>query len=199
MLGHLRQRNQGQTVDESLDSLAAIVEGAHADGIRVSATVSVAFGCPYEGEVPAQRVAEVARRAAESGADEVALADTIGVAVPTDVPPGSPPWPRSSARRRCGPHFHNTRNTGLANIVAAVEAGVTTIDASIGGVGGCPFAPGATGNVPTEDVVYLLERMGIDTGLDLDGLTRIVPSIEERLDARPRPPVEGRPFPRPAA
>ena len=194
------QRNQGQTVDESLDSLAAIVEGAHAEAIRVSATVSVAFGCPYEGEVPAERVAEIARRAAESGADEVALADTIGVAVPTDVTTrlaAVAPLVGSTPLRA---HFHNTRNTGLANIVAAVEAGVTTIDASIGGVGGCPFAPGATGNVPTEDVVYLLERMGIDTGLDLDALCGIVPWIEDRLDKRvPGLLSKAGPFPGPAA
>jgi hydroxymethylglutaryl-CoA lyase len=194
------QRNQGQTVDESLGSLAAIVEGAHAEGIRVSATVSVAFGCPYEGEVSVDRATDVARRAAATGADEVALADTIGVAVPTDVTARFEALAPLVGPTPLRAHFHNTRNTGLANIVAAVVAGVTTIDASIGGVGGCPFAPGATGNVPTEDVVYLLERMGVDTGLDLAALTGVVPWIEERLGTRvPGLLAKAGPFPRPAA
>ena len=130
----------------------------------------------------------------------MALADTIGVAVPTDVTArfaAVVPLVGSTPLRA---HFHNTRNTGLANIVAAVESGVTTIDASIGGVGGCPFAPGATGNVPTEDVVYLLERMGIDTGLDLGAVCGIVPWIEDRLGKRvPGLLSKAGPFPRPAA
>jgi hydroxymethylglutaryl-CoA lyase len=162
------QRNQGQTVDESLGSLAAIVEGAHAEGIRVSATVSVAFGCPYEGEVSVDRATDVARRAAATGADEVALADTIGVAVPTDVTARFEALAPLVGPTPLRAHFHNTRNTGLANAYAAVEAGVEVLDASLGGIGGCPFAPGATGNVATEDLIYLLERMGYRSGLDLD-------------------------------
>lgn len=194
------QRNQGQTVDESLAALAAIVEGAHAAGIRVSATVSVAFGCPYEGEVPVERVVDVARRAAAAGADEVALADTIGVAVPTDVAERFGAVAPAVGGTPLRAHFHNTRNTGLANVVAAVTAGVTTLDASIGGVGGCPFAPGATGNVPTEDVAYLLERMGVRTGLDLAALTEVVGWLEERLGTRvPGLLAKAGPFPRPAA
>jgi hydroxymethylglutaryl-CoA lyase len=192
------QRNQGAGVDEALDAFEAVAAGAHAAGMRVSATMSVAFGCPYEGEVAVDRVAEVAERAAAAGADEIALADTIGVAVPTDV------TDRVAAVRevvdgRAGlrAHFHNTRNTGLANAYAAVEAGVGVLDASLGGVGGCPFAPGATGNVPTEDVAYLLERMGIDTGLDLAALTEVVPWIEERLGKRvPGLLAKAGPFPR---
>jgi hydroxymethylglutaryl-CoA lyase len=179
------QRNQGATVDEALAAFEAIAAGAHDAGMRVSATISVAFGCPYEGEVAVGRVADVAARAAAAGADEVAIADTIGVAVPTDVAE------RVDAVRAAvagtatlRAHFHNTRNTGLANAYAAVEAGVEVLDASLGGVGGCPFAPGATGNVPTEDLAYLLDRMGIDTGLDLGRLTEVVPWIEERLGKR---------------
>jgi hydroxymethylglutaryl-CoA lyase len=173
------RRNQGASVDESIERFAAIAARAHAAGIRPTATVSVAFGCPYEGEVAVEQVTEVARRVAEAGAAEVALADTIGAAVPTDVAVRV-----EAARAVVGAvplraHFHDTRHTGVANVAAAVAAGVTTIDASLGGVGGCPFAPGATGNVATEDVVYLLHRMGHDTGLDLEQLTASVPWIEE--------------------
>jgi hydroxymethylglutaryl-CoA lyase len=146
--------------------------------------VSTAFGCPYEGEVPVERVTEIVRRGAAAGAAEIALADTIGVAVPTDVTErveaANDVRDGSSLRA----HFHNTRNTGIANAYAAVEAGVTALDASLGGIGGCPFAPNATGNIPTEDLAYMLERMGVDTGLDLDRLAAIVPWIEERLGKR---------------
>ena len=179
------ERNQGAGIDESIATFARIAEAAQAAGIRATATLSVAFGCPYEGEVAVDRVADVAARVAEAGATEIALADTIGVAAPTDV------LARLDAVRsvldgevRLRVHFHNTRNTGLANIAAAVQHGVDVVDASLGGVGGCPFAPGATGNVPTEDVAYLLERMGYDTGLDLDRLVEVVPWIEERLGKR---------------
>jgi hydroxymethylglutaryl-CoA lyase len=192
------ERNQGAGVDAALDAFAAVAGGAHAAGMRVSATISVAFGCPYEGEVPVDRVVDVARRAADAGADEVALADTIGVAVPTDVAERVGAV-RSAVDGRAGlrAHFHNTRNTGLANAYAAVEAGVGVLDASLGGVGGCPFAPGATGNVPTEDVAYLLSRMGIDTGLDLSALTTVVPWIEEKLGKRvPGLLAKAGPFPR---
>ena len=179
------QRNQGASIDESIEAFARIAEGALAAGIRPTATLSVAFGCPYEGEVPVERVAEVAARVAQAGATEVAVADTIGVAVPTDVTERL-----DAARAAVGGsvplrvHFHNTRNTGLANVAAAVQHGVGVVDASLGGVGGCPFAPGATGNVPTEDVAYLLERMGYDTGLDLAALAGVVPWIEQRLGKR---------------
>jgi hydroxymethylglutaryl-CoA lyase len=192
------ERNQGAGIDEALDAFAAVAAGGHAAGMTVSATMSVAFGCPYEGEVPVDRVAEVAGRAAEAGADEVALADTIGVAVPTDVAERVAAVRESvDGRATLRAHFHNTRNTGLANAYAAVESGVGVLDASLGGVGGCPFAPGATGNVPTEDVAYLLERMGIDTGLDLVALTDVVPWIEDRLGKRvPGLLSKAGPFPR---
>jgi hydroxymethylglutaryl-CoA lyase len=179
-------RNQGQTVDASLESLAELAGLAHDAGMTISATVSVAFGCPYEGEVPVERVAEVAERAAAAGADEIALGDTIGVASPADVAA------RVDAVREVidavplRAHFHNTRNTGIANAYAAVEAGVTVLDASIGGIGGCPFAPKATGNIATEDLVYMLDRMGITSGLDLDRLIDIVPWLEGEVD-RPAP------------
>ncbi len=179
------ERNQGTTSEGTIVAFERIVPLALDAGIRPTVTISTAFGCPYEGEVAVERVVEVARRVADAGAAEVAIADTIGVAAPTDV------VERVAAVRSVLPdgvalraHFHNTRNTGLANAYAAVESGVDALDASLGGIGGCPFAPGATGNIPTEDLAYMLERMGIDTGLDLAALAGAVPWIEEQLGAR---------------
>ena len=164
------QRNQGVSTDESIAVWSEIAGAARAAGLRAQVTISTAIGCPFEGEIPAERVVDIARRVAEAGPVEIALADTIGVGVPSQVTElvarvreAVPLLPL-----RC--HFHNTRNTGLANAYAAVQAGVATLDASIAGVGGCPFAPAATGNIPTEDLVYLLSRMGIVTGVDLDAL-----------------------------
>ncbi|MFC0314732.1 hydroxymethylglutaryl-CoA lyase [Gordonia phosphorivorans] len=164
------QRNQRMSVGESLQIVADLIDDARAEQLTVSVTIATAFGCPFEGEVPASAVVDLARAAAELGVDEIALADTIGVGVPmqvsglvaavAEVAPG--------IDLRC--HFHNTRNTGYANAVAAIGAGVTVLDSSIGGIGGCPFAPDATGNIATEDLVYLLDRSGIDTGTDLGAL-----------------------------
>ncbi len=179
-------KNQGVTWEQSIDVWAEIAEAARRAGITPTVTISVAFGCPYEGEVSIDRLVDVARAAAESGPVEIALADTIGVAVPTDT------------MRRIGAvrsalddsghgnitlrgHFHNTRNTGLASAWAAVQAGVSALDASLGGIGGCPFAPKATGNIPTEDLVYLLERAGVSTGLDLAALVGTVEWLETKL------------------
>jgi hydroxymethylglutaryl-CoA lyase len=178
------QRNQGASSDETVAVFEEIAPLAIDAGIRPTVTISASFGCPYEGEVPAERVVEIARRVADAGAAEVALADSIGAGVPTEV------TERINAARAVingaalRAHFHNTRNTGLANAYAAVEAGVDALDASLGGIGGCPFAPNATGNIPTEDLAYLLERMGIDTGLDLQRLTDVVPWIESKLGKR---------------
>jgi hydroxymethylglutaryl-CoA lyase len=175
-------RNQGQTVEESVTGFTDLAALAHADGARITATISVAFGCPYEGEVPVDRVVEIADRVADAGADEIALGDTIGVATPGDVETliGAIATDRPPLRV----HFHNTRNTGIANAYAAIESGVTILDASLGGIGGCPFAPDATGNIPTEDLVYMLDRMGIGTGLDLDRLMEIVPWLDDRIGKR---------------
>lgn len=165
------RRNQGSTTAESIAGLADMIDAAHQAGKAASVTVGAAFGCPFEGEVSLGRLVDVAGAAAAAGPDEIALADTIGVAVPTDVTERV-----AAVREAVGPdvtlraHFHNTRNTGIANAVAAVTAGVTTLDASVGGIGGCPFAPAATGNIATEDLTYLLERMGLGTGLALDQL-----------------------------
>jgi hydroxymethylglutaryl-CoA lyase len=174
-------RNQGATTAESLAAWSDIAAAAHAAGIRAQVTLSAAFGCPFEGEVPVARVVELAERVAEAEPFEIALADTIGVGVPSQVTeligrvrdrlPGVP----------LRGHFHNTRNTGIANAYAAVEAGVAALDASIGGVGGCPFAPAATGNIPTEDLLYMLTRMGVATGVDLDALIATGRWLQEQL------------------
>jgi hydroxymethylglutaryl-CoA lyase len=163
-------RNQGQTSDESLAMCCEVVRLARQEGRRGQITISTAFGCPFDGEVDPDRVVEMARRAAESGPVEVAIADTIGVASPRDVAELVRKVIEAIKPLPVRVHFHNTRNTGLANVWAAVNAGAATVDASLAGLGGCPFAPRATGNVPTEDVVYMLERSGYDTGLNLDGL-----------------------------
>jgi isopropylmalate/homocitrate/citramalate synthase len=173
------QRNAGASVEESIAAAGQIVTRAREDGIRASLTISVAFGCPFEGPVAPDRVVEIAERLAATDADELVLADTIGVATPTQV--------RTLLERVAklgkpvGGHFHNTRNTGFANAYAALESGVSVLDASVGGLGGCPFAPKATGNVATEDLVYLLEGEGVETGVDLDALIAVSEWLEELL------------------
>ncbi|HVB41799.1 MAG TPA: hydroxymethylglutaryl-CoA lyase [Streptosporangiaceae bacterium] len=184
------QRNQGMSVEEAIASFGAVAAGAHAAGISVTLTVGAAFGCPFEGEVAPERVAEIVRRCAEAGVDEVGLADTIGVGVPRDV------RVLAGAVREVstGPlrfHFHNTRNTGYANALAAVEAGAAALDASSGGIGGCPFAPAATGNIATEDLAYALRRSGVRTGIDLAGLLEAADYIAGRL-GHPGPALLGR-------
>jgi len=190
-------RNQGMTSDASLVMSCEVVRLARERGRRAQITISTAFGCPFDGEVNPSRVVEMARAAAAAGPVEIAVADTIGVASPGEV---SSLVTRVAAAIKPLPvrvHFHNTRNTGLANVWAAVQAGAKIVDASLGGIGGCPFAPRATGNVPTEDVVYLLQRSGYDTGLDLDRLIgsarwlaaamgRDVPGMLSRAGAFPK-------------
>jgi hydroxymethylglutaryl-CoA lyase len=194
------RRNQGVSTDESIAAWLDIARAAEQAGIRAQVTVSAAFGCPFEGEIAVERVVDVAQRLAEARPFEIALADTIGVGVPAQVTeiisrvreavPGIP--------LRC--HFHNTRNTGLANAFAAVLAGVTTLDASLGGIGGCPFAPAATGNIPTEDLVYMLHRSGYATGISLADAIATGQWLQEQL-GRPVPGmlVKAGDFPRPAA
>lgn len=162
--------NQGQTSDGSVEMCRDIIARAREEGLTAQATIAASFGCPLEGEVPEDRVIAMASAIAEAGPVEIALADTIGVGNPAHVARLV-----EKVRRAIDPlpvrvHFHNTRGTGLANVWAAIGAGARTVDASIGGLGGCPFAPGAAGNVATEDVAYMLERAGIATGLDLDAL-----------------------------
>ena len=162
--------NQRQTSDGSVDMAKQIIALAKESGLTGQATIAASFGCPFEGEVAEDRVVAMARSLAEAGPVEIALADTIGVGNPAHVSRLV-----EKVRECIDPlpvrvHFHNTRGTGLANVWAAIGAGARTIDASIGGLGGCPFAPGAAGNVATEDVVYMLERAGLATGLDLEAL-----------------------------
>lgn len=162
--------NQGQTSDGSVDAARDIIAAAKAAGLTGQATIAASFGCPFEGEVAEARVVAMASALAEAGPVEIALADTIGVGNPAHVERLVTKVREAVGAIPIRAHFHNTRGTGLANVWAAVQSGVTTIDASIGGLGGCPFAPAATGNVATEDVVYMLERAGIATALDLDQL-----------------------------
>jgi hydroxymethylglutaryl-CoA lyase len=162
--------NQGSSIDEAVDAWLDIAETAHAAGIRAQITISTAFGCPFEGEVPIERVVRLAERVAAGRPDEIAVADTIGVAVPTQVGDLIAALRLALGGVKLRAHFHNTRNTGLANAYAAVESGVSVLDASCGGIGGCPFAPAATGNIPTEDLIYMLHRMGVDTGVELPAL-----------------------------
>ena len=165
------RKNQGVGTDETLARLGDLAGAVRAAGLRFSVTVGASFGCPFEGEVPIGRLEEVVGKVATVAPDEIALADSIGVAVPADIGPRF-----EVARQAAGPdvawraHFHNTRNTGIANAAAALAAGVLTLDSSLGGAGGCPFAPRATGNIATEDLAYLLERTGVATGVSLDAL-----------------------------
>jgi hydroxymethylglutaryl-CoA lyase/(R)-citramalyl-CoA lyase len=162
------RRNQNATTEQGLQTALALVARARADRVPITVTISVAFGCPFEGPVLAGRVLDLVERLMAAPPDEICLADTIGVGVPTQVKELV-----EGARglgATVGAHFHNTRNTGYANAVAALESGVVSLDASVGGAGGCPFAPKATGNIATEDLVYLLRGLGVDTGIDVDAL-----------------------------
>ena len=163
-------RNQGQDSAQSVAEALRIIALAKAAGLSAQVTIATAFGCPFQGEVDPALVVAMARELAQAGPAEIALADTIGVAVPAAVSALV-----SAVRGAIAPlpvrvHFHDTRNTGIANVWAAVEAGAVTVDAALGGLGGCPFAPGAAGNVGTEDVVYMLQRSEVETGLELDRL-----------------------------
>jgi hydroxymethylglutaryl-CoA lyase len=176
------QRNIGMTVDQSLAAFGPVLATARSEGMWTRAYVSTALGCPFTGSVDPAQVVQVATALADLGADEVCLGDTIGVGVPTQV---------HDLMRRLGDagmpaervawHFHDTRGTALANVVAGLEDGVRCFDASTGGIGGCPFAPGAAGNLATEDLVYLLDRMGIEHGVDLAGVLRAARFISEAL------------------
>jgi isopropylmalate/homocitrate/citramalate synthase len=174
------RRNQNASPEESLAATVAIVERAHADGHRATATIGVSFGCPFEGAVDPARVLGFAERLADAGADEIVFADTVGVGVPRQV------QELVSGAVALGPpigvHLHNTRNTGFANAYTALEAGVSVLDASVGGIGGCPFAPRATGNISTEDLVYMLHGEGVETGIDLDALIDVAGWLESLLE-----------------
>ena len=173
------RRNQNTSVTEASELAERLVERARLDGVRISITLSAAFGCPFEGRVEPRVVLGIAERVGSAAPDEIVLADTIGVGVPSQV--------RKLVEgvltfgMTVGCHFHDTRNTGIANAAAAVESGATVLDASVGGTGGCPFTPGATGNIATEDLVYLLHGMGHETGIDLQALIGCAAWLAERL------------------
>ena len=176
-------RNQGATVDEQIAAMHAIAERKAAEGgPPISVTFSTAFGCPFDGEVPQDRVVSLAREAAAAKVDEIALADTIGVADPWMVRARVQAVKAVIGDIPLRLHFHDTRNTGLANAYAGVEAGVDILDASCGGLGGCPFAPAATGNIGTEDLVYMLERAGFETGYDIPALIETAQWMSGVLD-----------------
>ena len=164
------RHNINQGVSESFATFRKVIDEAAASGIRVRAYLSTAFGCPYEGDVPASRVAELTDDLLQMGAFEVAVSDTIGVAHPGQVWRVLDAVSARSPLERIALHFHDTRGTGLANVLAGLQAGVATFDASCGGLGGCPYAPGASGNLATEDLVYMLDGLGIESGVSLPGL-----------------------------
>lgn len=175
-------RNNGADVASLLAAWPAAAAKAHEAGIPISVTISTAFGCPFDGEVDPGRLAAIVAEAAQARPAEIALADTIGVAVPRDVAIRFRGAAASAPGLPLRAHFHNTRNTALANAMAALEAGVSVLDGSLGGIGGCPFAPGAAGNVPTEDLLYMLERTGISTGIDLDQAIGVAQWLSQALN-----------------
>lgn len=195
------KKNIGMTIDESLQAFKPVVQRAIAAGMTVRGYVSTCFVCPYEGEIDKQCVGELAKRLVDLGVDEVAISDTLGAAAPTDVKDTVGFVLDSVAKEAIALHFHDTYGTALANVYAALELGITLFDTSAGGLGGCPFAPGAAGNLATEDLVYMLDRMGIETGVDLskvidaaslaaDALGRTLPSAQwRRLHSSRRRPI----------
>ena len=176
------RKNINQSIDESLAGYAAVCERALALGMRVRGYLSTAFGCPFEGEVAPAAVARVAAALIEMGAYEVAVSDTIGIAHPGQVPVVVGAVAERVPLDRIALHFHDTRGTALANVLAALDLGITTFDASAGGLGGCPYAPGATGNLATEDLVYMLDGLGVETGVDLAKVVEASIFIESRID-----------------
>lgn len=175
------RKNINQTIAESLDAYAAVCARAREIGIRVRAYVSTAFGCPFEGAVDIARVADVAAALVEMGAFEVAISDTIGIAHPGQVPDVIAAVATRVPLPQIALHFHDTRGTALANVLAAMDVGIATFDASCGGLGGCPYAPGATGNLATEDLIYMLHGLGIESGVNLEALLDAASFVEDRL------------------
>lgn len=175
-------KNQNQTTAQGLEIARRMVARAHDEGRTIGVTLMVSFGCPFAGSVAEGRVMSLVENLMDDPPDEIQLADTIGVGVPTQVRR----MVREMARMEApaGVHFHNTRNTGIANALTAVEEGVKVVDASVGGTGGCPFAPEATGNIPSEDLVYALHQMGVETGIELDGLIDTSHWLGEQLQKK---------------
>jgi isopropylmalate/homocitrate/citramalate synthase len=178
------RKNINQSVDESLANYRQVCERALAAGLRVRGYLSTAFGCPYEGEVAPERAADIAARVADLGVFEVSVSDTIGIAHPGQVPRVLEAVLRRLPAEKVALHFHDTRGTALANVLAALPFGINTFDASAGGLGGCPYAPGAAGNLATEDLIYMLNGLEIETGVSLNAVTEASAFIESRLDHR---------------
>jgi hydroxymethylglutaryl-CoA lyase len=175
------KRNLNRSTAESLDDIASLIPLVHAAGARLEVIVATSFGCPYEGDVDPARVASIMDRVRAAGADRLACGDTTGMATPRRVREVVSAVRERHADAPLLLHFHNTRGTALANVLTALELGVTEFDASVGGIGGCPYAPGASGNVATEELVHMLHDMGIDTGIDLDALIGVAELAEELL------------------
>jgi hydroxymethylglutaryl-CoA lyase len=176
------KRNINMTIDESFENYAPVAARARAEGLRIRGYVSTSFGCPYEGEVPPEKVLEVSARLLDIGCYEVSVGDTIGVGTPMQVQGVIGMLLQVIPVSRLAMHFHDTRGTALANTLAALEMGIAAFDASSGGLGGCPYAPGASGNLATEDLVYMLDSMGIETGIDLKRLVKASSIVAPYLD-----------------
>ena len=174
-------KNQNVVTQESIDNWLSIAAEAKSAGIRTSVVIACSFGCPYEGEIDPEHIASIAEQILEGKPDVLGLADSVGVAVPSQIKRTFSLIKELAPSIPLRTHLHNTRNTGLANAAAAVEAGVSIIDASTGGIGGCPFAPRATGNIPTDDLLYMLDRSGIETGVDLKQVVKTTDWLEEQL------------------
>jgi hydroxymethylglutaryl-CoA lyase len=178
------RKNVNRSTAESLDDIAAIIDEAHKRGATCQVIVSTAWGCPYEGDVPCQRVVAVAGRAVADGADSVSFGDTTGMATPRRVQGLVAEFRSVNPEVLLNLHFHNTRGTGLANVLAALELGVADFDASVGGLGGCPYAPGASGNIATEELVHMVEDMGVATGIDLGAMIDAAAQAERAVGHR---------------
>ena len=175
-------RNQGVTTQQSIDNWLEIASEAQSAGIKTNVVIACAFGCPYEGEVDPEKIVEIAEKALQGSPDILGLADSVGVAVPNQVKNVFSLIKELNPDIPLRAHLHNTRNTGLANAAAAIDSGVSIIDASTGGIGGCPFAPKATGNIPTDDLLYMLDRSNIETGVNLNDVVQTTQWLEEILD-----------------
>ena len=174
-------KNQNVVTQESIDNWLSIAAEAKSAGIRTSVVIACSFGCPYEGEIDPEHIASIAEQVLKGKPDVLGLADSVGVAVPSQIKKTFSLIKELAPSIPLRTHLHNTRNTGLANAAAAVEAGVSIIDASTGGIGGCPFAPRATGNIPTDDLLYMLDRSGVETGVDLRQVVKTTDWLEEQL------------------
>jgi len=180
------RKNVNRSTEESLDDIAALIDAVHGAGGTVQVIVATAWGCPYEGDVPVERVASVVARAVRDGADGLGFGDTTGMATPTRVERLVGTIRSAHPDAPLNLHFHNTRGTGLANVLAALQLGVADFDASVGGLGGCPYAPGASGNIATEELVHIVEDMGVGTGVDLEAMIDVA-ATAERIVGRTLP------------